>query len=670
MNNGAYNAPNFHLSTVAVESMCQQSTYQQRTYVDRTRIAVTDVFVREQRSWSMSTPTVQMRAAPVFVQTARAAAGTCAYMGGSAAAAAASAPAHHHHHQQHHHHPTTAQAQTPPLAQAPQQQQQQRRFNYMSMPGMQYYASSSSSMSSYGHTYVQHSATSANMSGLFVPPCTHAQMRAQQPQCKEAASQTAVNVKRCCDAATQTDLIGDAPPMAKLRQQGEHKRASSLESFWSQGVPQAGRRNSEVVLPMQRLHDLTRISLQGSDIAERLANAHRQRPCFKKMDTLCARLKQDLLRPDGVLPNINSQGIAWAVKDFIFVFTRIVNSWVILKGYVYNTPEGLNKIKDELPMGFMAAFDCWQVTSLALVELIIKSFVNLDSMLQKQKNSFSKTDSNNNWSSNDNSSDSNSSNKTIGYAEPAAPDNIVDASPSAHSTPQAKPAEPRTSPSTENKPKYNLDLNYLYTMIQDSEEAQRCVNANGTYLKTGTYTPLRKDGNPLEQYAAAQLPAAAQWKFKQQKQPADCQPKLAKRSKLAEDQANLLAQEMARMLYDLSNRILKLESIDRFFQKQFTRNYYPYFFERCHLQFIDVRAIVLKCESAAYQHIYQPIHDLRRIIYLVRNDLKEHTNMDLRLYTALYERAVNSMLTTPPYMLQHFEHITGRPGEQLFNFVA
>jgi len=72
-------------------------------------------------------------------------------------------------------------------------------------------------------------------------------------------------------------------------------------------------RNSEVLLHEQRLHDITRISLQGSEIAERLANAHRNRPCFKKIDTLCARLKQDLLRPDGVLPNINSQGIAWAV---------------------------------------------------------------------------------------------------------------------------------------------------------------------------------------------------------------------------------------------------------------------------------------------------------------------------------------------------------------------
>lgn len=41
--------------------------------------------------------------------------------------------------------------------------------------------------------------------------------------------------------------------------------------------------------------------------------------------------------------------------------------------------------------------------------------------------------------------------------------------------------------------------------------------------------------------------------------------------------------------------------------------------------------------------------------------------MDLRLYTALYERSINDMLSKPPYQTQQFDHITGRPGEKLFN---
>lgn len=375
---------------------------------------------------------------------------------------------------------------------------------------------------------------------------------------------------------------------------------------------------------MQRLQDITRISLQGSDIAERLANAHRQRPCFKKMDTLCARLKQDLLRPDGVLPNINSQGIAWAVKDFIFVFTRIVNSWVILKGYVYNTPDGLNKIKDQLPAGFMAAFDYWQISTLTLVEMIIKSFVNLDGMLQKQKNSFTKLDNTyNNLSSNGNSSDSNSSNKTLNGTDISLPVTAVVSpqdnmgrgyGPSAYSTPHStkkcrettKTVGKGTSANSfsdslependsdimDTTPMCSHNLNYLYTMIEDSEEAQRCVNANGTYLKTGTYTPLKKDANPMEQsHAQTYTPKITANNGSQSVSVEPSKPLLKSQvpKTLAKTPCrhndvkpyttplSLIGREMARKLFDLSSRILQLQTIDRFFQKQFTRNYVSYY---------------------------------------------------------------------------------------------
>ncbi|XP_030242410.1 protein mitoshell isoform X1 [Drosophila navojoa] len=721
-----YNAPLYHIP-VAVESLCQQSMYQQHTYVDRTRMAITDVFVQEhvsQSSWTMSTPPIPIRP-PVFIQTGRG-----HYMGGNAAP------------------PPAAPHPPPPPPPSPHRPSMHGRFTYMSMPGVQYYAASSASMSSFGQMYMQHSATaSANMGGMYVPQynTTYSTPRPHH-QTKDNACQTRIFVKRSCDAATQTDLIGDAPPIVKFKYQA-NLSDSSKESSTSRsscesndcfpGILQGERRNSEIILPMQRLQDITRISLNGSDIAERLANAHRQRPCFKKMDTLCARLKQDLLRPDSVLPNINSQGIAWAVKDFIFVFTRIVNSWVILKGYVYNTPDGLNKIKDELPSGFMAAFDNWQLSTLTIVEMIIKSFVNLDGMLQKQKNSFCKLDISNNCNSSgngssngiDNSSDSNSSNKTLNGTEPPLPlnttlhltnDNLR--GPSAFSTPYNsmksdhtvksedtidnscnEPPMPPQEPPPRMGGRSKSDLNYLYTMIQDSEEAQRCVNANGTYLKTGTYTPLKKDANaspppqnvpnswrstaqPLYARQQAQQQYQQQQQnqnqrhhqqyqqsvpFEQLKSALKCQtPKLKTpqcRHTDAKPYATLMGREMSRRLYELSNRIMQLQNIDRFFQKQFTRNYYPYFFERCQHEFIDVRAIILKCESATYQHIYQAIHDMRRIIYLVRSDLKDHTNMDLRLYTALYERSINEMLAKTPYHPKQFEHITGEPGEKLFN---
>ncbi|XP_064537813.1 protein mitoshell isoform X2 [Drosophila montana] len=740
--NSGYNAPVFHMPAMAVESLCQQSMYQQHTYVDRTRMAVTDVFVQEhvsQSSWSMSTPPVPVRA-PVFIQTGRG-----PFMGGN------SAPPQPHHH---HHHPAP-----PPPPQQPPHPSMHGRFTYMSMPGVQYYATSSASMNAYGQMYMQHSTASANVGGMYVPHYhpTHARPHHHQ-HTKDNGCQTRSCVRRSCDATTQTDLIGDAPPISKykyLANLSDSKESSnSRSSFESYGYPsiqQGERRNSEVILPIQRLQDITRISLKGSDIAERLANAHRQRPCFKKMDTLCARLKQDLLRPDGVLPNINSQGIAWAVKDFIFVFTRIVNSWVILKGYVYNTPDGLNKIKDELPGGFMAAFDSWQISTLTLVEMIIKSFVNLDGMLQKQKNSFCKLDisssnnnnnnnnnhyiinnnnnitinnnsnNNNNWSSNGNSSDSNSSNKTLNGTDivlpmPPVPVHLAldnGRGPGAFSTPynsmksdhagEQHLANSFGEPQLQAEPtpmdgRSKSDLNYLYTMIQDSEEAQRCVNANGTYLKTGTYTPLKKDANALDHSSPPPPPPPSTgqnfpniWKcsahstngraagqpqppLEQLRSVLKCPTPKLKTSQCRHNDGKpyttpltLVGREMSRRLYDLSNRIMQLQNIDRFFQKQFTRNYYPYFFERCQHEFIDVRAIILKCESATYQHVYQAIHDMRRIIYLARNDLKDHTNMDLRLYTALYERSINEMLAKNPYHPEQFEHITGEPGEKLFN---
>ncbi|KAM8717173.1 hypothetical protein ACLKA7_003956 [Drosophila subpalustris] len=687
MNNGT-NAPLYHMPAMAMESHgVQQSMYQQRTYVDRSRMAVTtDVYVQEHVSqsscsWSMSSPHVHVRA-PVYLQTNR----------GPYNLGNNSCP------------PTTPQGPQPPPHPSVQ-----GRFGYMSVPGsVQYYAASSASMNAYGQMYMQHSSSSANVGGVYVPPYQSMPLRT-----KETASQTLAHIKRSCDAATQTDLIGDAPPIRKLNvSDSKESSNNSLDSSEIQGIQQGERRNSEVTLPVQRLQDITRIALQGSDIAERLANAHRQRPCFKKMDTLCARLKQDLLRPDGVLPNINSQGIAWAVKDFIFVFTRIVNSWVILKGYVYNTPEGLNKIKDELPDGFMTAFDCWQISTLTLVDMIIKSFVNLDCMLQKQKNSFSKPDLNN-WSSNGNSSDSNSSNKTLNGTE-IMPEIETRRGPSAYSTPQSNMknsavgdaldnsfsgVQEQLNPiGMDNKPMASKNLNYLYTMVQDSEEAQRCVNANGTYLKTGTYTPLMKDATQVEPQSPQTPPKSIPMVWMQSISGTNprnnsCQPaqplpqqsieqsKTVLKSPSPKLKAqcrhndvkpyttpmSLVGREMARKLFELSNRIMQMQNIDRFFQKQFTLNYYPYFYERWHHEFIDVRAIILKCESATYQHVFQAIHDLRRIIFLVRSDLKDHTNMDLRLYTALFERSIIEMLSKPPYQIQQFEHITGHPGEKLFH---
>ncbi|KAH8269705.1 hypothetical protein KR018_001566 [Drosophila ironensis] len=674
----------------------QSARMYQQTYLDRNRM-VTDVFVQEQyshSSWSMATPS------PVYIQQ-------------------------------------------PPVQ---QQGNYMGTMAYMAMPGMHYYAASSASMNAYGqgHVYSARASattTSCNMGGFYLQQF-QAGSGGPNPAPKQfcaTQTQTTGAPKRSCDVGTQADLGQGDFGVKKLKmgvqdsseRSDESNSSSSFDSGAGDGIRREHgmRRNSEVVLVQQRLLDMTNLALFGSEIAERLANTHRNRPCFKKIDTLCARLKQDLLRPDGVLPNINSQGIAWAVKDFIFVFTRIINAWVILKGYVYNTPEGLNKIKDELPRGFISCFDEWQCSTLELVGMIIKSFDSLESMLQKQKNCFVKDNSgpiSANVSLNSSNSLREINDSTNSGRQPLGPTGNVNAN--ANSSPQGngsgslpgtgtlngsvyannKTGSPNGNNSSGNghdnategqenpgsptsmaayKTKGGVNLNYLYTMIEDSEETQRNVNANGTYLKTGTYQPLQKDAKQAESSlpmpppppppppkqceqiskTQTQLP----WKGQIGSVSTQKTPPMIHRVELDEDVSmdppiNMIGQEIARQLYDFSGRILKLEHVERFFQKRFTRNYYPDFYNRCQDEFIDVRGIVLRCESASYNHLQQAIHDLRRIVFVGRCYLQIFVDDDLRHYINLYERSVNEMLSEPPHAPNQFDHIMGKPGEKLF----
>lgn len=187
--------------------------------------------------------------------------------------------------------------------------------------------------------------------------------------------------------------------------------------------------------------------------------------------------------------------------------------------------------------------------------------------------------------------------------------------PSAYSTPQgitknsasgdaldnnfSVPQEQLNPNCMDNKPMVGKNLNYLYTMVQDSEEAQRCVNANGTYLKTGTYTPLMKDANQVDQLPPKSIPMVwmssnvpnarnspclptqplSQQSLEQSKTVLKSPPLKLKTQCRHNDvkpyttPMSLMGREMARKLFELSNRIMQMQSIDRFFQKQFTLNY-------------------------------------------------------------------------------------------------
>uniref|UniRef100_W8BU16 Bromo domain-containing protein n=2 Tax=Ceratitis capitata TaxID=7213 RepID=W8BU16_CERCA len=456
-----------------------------------------------------------------------------------------------------------------------------------------------------------------------------------------------------------------------------------------------------VTLSQAKFNELTRLALRGSEIAEKLAYTHRNRPCFKKIDSLCARMKQDLIRPDGVLPNINSQGIAWAVKDFIFVFTRVINAWIIIKGYVYNTPEGLNKVKSALSPEFAASFAAWQDTTMDFVENLIKSFVNLDNLVQSQKNVYQNSESN--------GARAPSSNTTpIKLLQPA--NTLIDDS------------FDFLNATTEKSQHNSLNKNYLYTMVEDSEGSQRQATVNGTYFKTGTYNPIKKDAlladqtsnsttsissasatntvtaqqllstnNPLEQYFDEQISkcwppttevdttaaAAAEYlKIKEKIPPNwlsyDIRVLEQNLSEFSNDyDPNAPPRPLGKDLIDKLNvmieRLMAMKNADLFFKSQFTKNYFPEFISKHKHDFMDVRSIILKCQVGGYQHIFEVVHDVKKIVHIGNEFLKFNVDTKLQKSIIAFESEFNKLLSEPPFENYQFEHITGEPKEMLYN---
>ncbi|XP_073826168.1 mitoshell [Musca autumnalis] len=439
---------------------------------------------------------------------------------------------------------------------------------------------------------------------------------------------------------------------------------ASCLNFTRSNVCQSTAANG-VYLSQARFNDLRRLALRGSDIAENLAKTHRNRPCFKKIDSLCARLKQDLIRPDGVLPNINSQGIAWAVKDFIFVFTRIINAWIIIKGYVYNTPEGLNKVKAALSPDFVLAFAAWQDTTMDFIESLIKSFVNLDNLVQSQKNAYQKSEAGAaGCVSNANAATSNSPIKLLS----TTPNILLD-------------------DSLDQNNNY-LNRNYIYTMVEDSEDSQRQATLKGTYFKTGTYNPIKKDelisgevmaninGESMITTAAQQIPAATiittealpfenyfsnplseycpvlNGNFQSN---VTNSPLNLNSNGLNYDlhalQQNLttalpsitgaqinksIAKEVNNKKINLMKEcIMSMNNADMFFKFQFTKNYFPDFINKYQQDIMDIRSIILKCEDVknGYENISEIVDDVMNIIKAGKEFLK--TNHDQKLENAI-----------------------------------
>jgi hypothetical protein len=97
---------------------------------------------------------------------------------------------------------------------------------------------------------------------------------------------------------------------------------------------------------------------------------------------LLSRLKNDLNVYHNIVSNVNSQGTAWAIKDFTFAYSRIINAWVILRGYVYDQTEGLDTLRSEFDEDYIESFAEWQSATLKMMKSLLRTVGNLNQSAQ------------------------------------------------------------------------------------------------------------------------------------------------------------------------------------------------------------------------------------------------------------------------------------------------
>jgi hypothetical protein len=131
-------------------------------------------------------------------------------------------------------------------------------------------------------------------------------------------------------------------------------------------------------------YELQCFASDGCTFAEGVAQNYRKRPCFKKIELLLSRLKQELNIHHNITSNINSQGTAWAIKDFIFVFSRIVNAWIIMRGYIYDKSKGLDDLRKDYDPNFSDSFIEWQEATLKMMKALMGSVENFDVLAQNK----------------------------------------------------------------------------------------------------------------------------------------------------------------------------------------------------------------------------------------------------------------------------------------------
>uniref|UniRef100_A0AAG5D9R3 Bromo domain-containing protein n=1 Tax=Anopheles atroparvus TaxID=41427 RepID=A0AAG5D9R3_ANOAO len=356
--------------------------------------------------------------------------------------------------------------------------------------------------------------------------------------------------------------------------------------------------------------DLIQTALEGCKMAVSLASSNQKRPCFKKIDTLCANLQLDLVKADNVMANINSQGLAWAVKDFIFVFTRIMNAWIILKGYVHSQPAGLVDIQNELCPKFLDAFSRWHLSTHELTQSLIDSFVKLDKLAKTQR---------------------------VGVAVHAK------AKQPANDTEKEKPTDECLEKQSESCGFPNTDGAYIRTGLYETFKTPSGLARSPLFGGHKIAYPL-SDPDTAQPYIIVSPKSSNNEPNESRKAPSSTVEKDRPASSFLDRRLmeKLHGTATASAIDALLEQVFAIEEAKYFSILNFTKNYFPDFqlvAKKCS----DLRTIITNAEMGAYRKVSDLVEDLQELVDACKNCMEAFEMFELAKQDEKFARTLSTV---------------------------